>query len=313
MSLAVSGNYYGAGSGVDSYSGTFIPTIWSGKLQVKFYAATVFGEIANTDYEGEIKDVGDKVTIRTIPNITVSAYSKGLNLATQVPTNSTLTLNIDQGKYFNVLVDDVDQVQSDIRLMEAFSNDATEQMKISIDTTVLAGVYAGVDAANAGNSAGKISGNIALGTTGTPLAVSKLNVLDVIVDCGTVLDEQNVPETGRWMVIPPWFAARIKKSDLKDAALTGDSVTPIRNGRLGMIDRFTLYVSNNLTKVTDGSVTAFHALAGTKDAITFASQVTKMETLRSTTTFGNIVRGLNVFGYKVVQGVALLDLYCYSA
>jgi hypothetical protein len=310
MSLAVSGNYYGAGAGTDAYTGTFIPTIWSGKLQVKFYLATVFGEIANTDYEGEIKDMGDKVNIRTIPSITVSTYQKGLNLATQVPTNSIITLNINQGKYFNVLVDDVDAVQADIRLMDVFTNDATEQMKIAIDSTVLGGVPASAAAANQGLTAGAISANINLGVAGTPLLVTKINVLDVLVDVGQVLDEQNVPETGRWIVIPPWMAGLIKKSDLKDAAITGDSVSPARNGRLGMIDRFTIYVSNNLTHAVDGSFgQAFSAVAGTKDAITFASQVTKMETLRSTTTFGNIVRGLNVFGYLVAKPEALAFVY----
>lgn len=310
MSLAVSGNYYGAGGGVDSYTGTFIPTIWSGKLQVKFYLATVFGEIANTDYEGEIKDMGDKVNIRTIPSITVSTYQKGLNLATQVPTNAIITLNINQGKYFNVLVDDVDAVQADIRLMDTFTNDATEQMKIAIDTSVLSGVPASAAAANQGLTAGAISTNINLGVAGTPLLVTKINILDVLVDVGQVLDEQNVPETGRWIVIPSWMAGLIKKSDLKDAAITGDSVSPARNGRLGMIDRFTIYVSNNLTNATDGSFgKAFSCVAGTKDAITFASQVTKMETLRSTSTFGNIVRGLNVFGFLVAKPEALVFLY----
>lgn len=312
MSLAVSGNYYGSGAGVDGYTQTFIPTIWSGKLQVKFYLATVFGEIANTDYEGEIKDMGDTVNVRTVPSITVSTYTKGLNLATQVPSTTVVTLLINQGKYFNVLVDDVDAVQADIRLMDAFTNDATEQMKIAIDQTILQGVFAGVDAANAGVAGGAISANINLGVAGTPLAVTKLNVLDVLIDVGQVLDEQNVPETGRWMVIPPWMAGLIKKSDLKDAAITGDSVSPARNGRLGMIDRFTLYVSNNLKSTSEGVGLSFHVLAGTRDAITFASQVTKMETLRSTTTFGNIVRGLNVFGFKTIQGKALVDLYVYK-
>lgn len=311
MSLSVSDNYYGAGSGVDAYTGTFIPEIWSGKLQVKFYKATVLGEISNTDYEGEIKNEGDKVKIRTTPDITISTYSKGLNLSTQVPTNSVITLNIDQGKYFNVLVDDVDAVQSDIGLMENFTNDASEQMKISIDSTVLAGVYSSAASTNKGATAGAISGNIDLGTTAAAVALTKANVLDYIVDCGQALDENNVPESGRWMVIPAWFAGLLKKSDLKDASLTGDSVSPARNGRLGMIDRFTLYLSNQVPTASD-SGTKYHVLFGTKHAITFASQFTKMETLRSTTTFGNIVRGLNVFGYKVVQDKALGDLYCYK-
>lgn len=309
MSVAVSGV---APYGSDVYAGTFIPEIWSGKLQVKFYKATVFGEIANTDYEGEIKGQGDTVHVRTIPDVTISTYTKGLNLATQVPAPSKVDLLINQAKYFNVLVDDVDATQSDIALMETFTNDASEQMKIAIDSQVLAGIFAGADTANKGNTAGAVSANIVLGATGTPVALTKANVMDYIVDCGNVLDEANIPETGRWMVVPSWFAALLKKSDLKDAALTGDSQSPVRNGRLGMIDRFTLYISNQVPSAVDGSVTAYHVMFGTKAAVTYASQFTKMETLRSTTTFGNIVRGLNVFGYKVIQGKALGDLYCYK-
>jgi hypothetical protein len=119
---------------------------------------------------------------------------------------------------------------------------------------------------------------------------------------GQALDEQNVPEDGRWLVIPAFAAAFIKNSDLKQAYLTGDSVSPLRNGKIGMIDRFTIYTSNNL--YTASAKTTL--LAGTRDAVSFASQITNVETLRSTTTFGNIMRGVNVFGFKVVKPEALV-------
>jgi hypothetical protein len=100
------------------------------------------------------------------------------------------------------------------------------------------------------------------------------------------------------------MAGLIKKSELKDASLTGDSQSPLRNGRLGMIDRFTIYVSHNL-KVT--SSTKYSIIAGTKMGFTFASQMTEMETIRSETTFGDIIRGLQVYGYKVVKPEALVE------
>jgi hypothetical protein len=106
-------------------------------------------------------------------------------------------------------------------------------------------------------------------------------VIDLIVDMGTVLDEANCPEQGRFLVIPARMAGLIKKSELKDASITGDSASPIRNGRLGMIDRFTLYTSHNL-KVDSGG--KFNLVAGTKMGFTFASQMTEMETIRSTST-----------------------------
>jgi N4-gp56 family major capsid protein len=300
----------------------FIPEIWSGKLQVKFYKSTVLAEITNNDWEGEIKGSGDKVHIRSIPTITIRDYTKGLNLTNEVPQSTPIELTIDKGKYFSVVVDDVDEVQADVRLMDMFTNDAAEQMKIAIDSDVLNNVAASAAAANKGATAGAISGNINLGAVGAPRAVTSGNVLDAILDAGQALDEQNVPEDGRWLVVSPWFSSLIKRSELRQAYLTGDDTTPLRNGKIGMIDRFTLYVSNNVTKVTDlgsdgaaGGASgaadrdAWNFLAGTRDAISFASQITNVETLRAQSTFGNIVRGLNVYGFKVVKPEALVNLY----
>lgn len=167
MSVAVTGGY-------TQYAGNFIPEIWSGKLQVKFYRSTVLGEITNNDWEGEIKGQGDKVNIRTIPTITVSDYTKGMNLSNQVPTSTPIELNIDKGKYFSVVVDDVDAVQSDIKLMDIFTNDASEQMKIAIDGDVLNAVKAAAATANKGATAGAISGNLNLGTDAAPRADLRL-------------------------------------------------------------------------------------------------------------------------------------------
>jgi P22 coat protein - gene protein 5. len=300
-------------AGVKVESGNFIPAIWSGKLQTKFYKATVLGEITNNDWEGEIKSQGDIVHIRTVPTITVRDYTKGQTLVHERPSSDPISLNIDKGKYFDFVIDDVDKAQADVNMMNMFSDDASEQMKIVIDAQVLGSVIADPDSANMGATAGAISANVNLGVTGTPVGVTKVNVLDFIVDAGQVLDEQNVPEAGRWLVIPPWMAAQIKKSDLKDASLTGDGASVLRNGRLGMIDRFTLYVSNNLTSAVDGSVRAFSMPFGTRDAICFASQMTKVETLRAESTFGDIVRGLNVYGFEVTNPKALGVLYGYKA
>jgi hypothetical protein len=216
---------------------------------------------------------------------------------------------------FGFTCDDIDAYQSDIKLMNTFSADAAEQMKIAIDSDVLDTICADyatvgtIPAANQGATAGVISSSYNLGAAATdaPVQITKANVLEYIVDCGTVLDEQNVPESGRWLLIPSWFANLIKKSDLKDASMTGEGSAVIRNGRLGILDRFTLYQSNNL--YTDNTHNYF-CLFGTNSAITFASQMTKMETLRAESTFGDLVRGLNVYGFKVVVPQALGLLYC---
>ena len=284
-----------------NYSGNFIPEIWSGKLIENFYDSTVLAAIANTDYEGEIRQHGDTVNIRTTPDITIRTYEKGQTLVLENPDKPKLQLVIDKGEYFACVEDDVDKVQSDIVLMDTWSKDASEKMKIKIDQRVLTDILPSISSVNKGATAGRISANINLGTTAAPVAISKTNVLDYLVDLGTVLDEANCPEGERFVVIPAKMAGMIKKSDLKDAALAGDGVSIMRNGRLGMIDRFTIYMSHNLN-VSSGK---FSIIAGHKMGLTFASQMTNMETIRSEVTFGNIIRGLQVYGYKVVKPEAL--------
>lgn len=288
-------------NGAVAYSGNFIPEIWSAKLIENFYDSTVLAAIANTDYEGDIKSMGDTVNIRTTPDLTIRTYEKGMTLAVERPDKPKIQLVIDQGEYFAAIEDDVDKVQADINLMDTWSRDASEKMKIKIDQNVLAGMLTGIAATNKGATAGRISGDIDLGTTAAPLAMTKTNVIDLLVDMGTVLDEANAPEAGRFVVIPAKMAGLIKKSDLKDASITGDGTSIQRNGRLGMIDRFTVYVSHNLNVATG----KFDIVAGHKMGLTFASQMTEMESIRAETTFGNIVRGLQVYGYKVVKGEAL--------
>lgn len=297
--------------GRPNYSGNFIPEIWSGKLIENFYDATVLAAVSNTDYEGEIRNFGDTVNIRQTPEITIRDYVKGQPLTVENPDKPKIQLVIDKGEYFACVEDDVDRVQSDINQMDQWSKDASERMKIKIDTRVLPNIAAGADSFNAGANAGKQSGAFNLGTSANPLVVSAdgasstVSVTDLLVDLGTVLDENNVPEADRFVIIPARMAGLIKKSELKDASLTGDGTSIVRNGRLGMIDRFTLYMSHNLLNDTANGTGGVHIIAGHKMGFTFASQMTNMETIRSETTFGDIIRGLQVYGFKVTKPEAL--------
>jgi hypothetical protein len=309
MAITISGTPWSGANQSPAYHGTFIPEIWSGKLIEKFYAATVLSAITNTDYEGEIKAQGDTVHIRTKPTITIRDYQVNQDLVIERPSSNIVDFTIDNAKYFNEALDDVMEVQSDINMLSMWSDDAAEQMKITIDTDCLSKIDAGVNAANKGATAGKISLNINLGATGAPLTLTPLNVIDTIVDLGTCLDEQNIPETGRWLVINPWVAAMIKKSDLRNASISGDGVSMTRNGRLGMIDRFTMYSSNLLPTATEGAATAFRLFAGHPHGLTFASQITKMETIRSERSFSNMLRGLQVYGFRVLDGIAVAEAY----
>lgn len=291
------------------YSGTFIPTIWSGKLIEKFYDATVLAAISNTDYEGEIKNYGDKVIIRQKPTLTINDYEADGTLSFERPSASTVELAIDEARYFAAVVDDVYEIQADLNMLSLWSDDASEQMKINIDTTVLDGILGAASSTNRGATAGRISGNIDLGVTTSAITLTSSNIIDHIVKMGQCLDENNIPETGRWLILPAWVCSLIKRSELRDASLTGDSVSLARNGRLGMIDRFTLYMSNLLPDENHASLTTdeWGIYAGHSHGLTFASQMSKVETIRAESTFGTILRGLQVFGYKVTDGTALVE------
>jgi hypothetical protein len=306
---------YPAGSiNPDYVAAGFVPEIWSGKLIEKFYAATVLAAITNTDYEGEIKSYGDRVKIRTKPTITINNYLVGGDLTLQRPVGSNTELFIDQGKYFATILDDVIEKQSDINNLSIWADDASEQMKIAVDSDVLNWMHSGntgntpfADSHNRGIAAGIISTNINLGVTGTPLGcvgrnptTGQVEMIDVILRIGQALDEQNIPETGRWIVMPTWASFQIKRSELREVFLSGDQVSILRNGRFGQVDRFTIYASNLLPSGPAASpglaATEWVIYGGHAHGLTFASQLTNVETLRSERTFGQILRGLQVYG-----------------
>jgi hypothetical protein len=299
----------------------FIPEVWSSKILKKFYTQVMATAICNTDHEGEIKGGGDKIYIRTIPDITIFNYQKGMALPKQRPESPDVEMVIDKGKGWNILLDDVDKVQSDIDLLNKFTGDAAQQLKINVDSDLFSGIASDLLAVTApdagvynfGATAGKITAGFDLGVSGTPKQLTKTNVIDLIVDCGTVLDENDIPEEGRWLVLPAWAAGMIKKSDVKDAAMMGDPKSIVRTGMIGGIDRFVVYTSNQIATVaaaTEASgFKSYYALFGTNDAVSFAAQLTKTESLRSTESFDTIVRGLMVYGYKVLKAQALGCLY----
>jgi hypothetical protein len=302
-----------------SYSGAFIPTLWSGKLLAKFYQNTMLSEVTNTDYEGELKNQGDTVRIRLAPSISISDYTVGQTLSYEVPTPIFQDMQVNKGKYFGVQVNDVLAYQSDMNLMNMFTEDAAKQLKIAIENEVFFNSFVteGPAAQNEGATAGKISAAYNLGTDVAPIdQATPENVLKAILRMSTVLDEQNVPEDGRFLVISPF-----------DRHLS----STIRTGKIGMLDRFSVYVSNLLPRgeagkalvaglsatSTGGAVTNAKArrlmVAGTKHATSFAMTINKTEPLRNQTDFGDIVRGLAVYGRKVVKPEAMVTAVVGSA
>jgi len=265
----------------------FIPEVFSKKLQAKFYAQTVLSEVTTNEYEGEISGLGNKVNIRTVPAVTVADYTGSLSYSDV--TSSTIELDINKAKSYAFKVDDILRMQADIDFMNEAAQDAAQNMKIAIEQDVFANVAAGSSLTDINNP------------SNTPATITSSTVLGHILDAGEQLDDNNIPEDGRFMIVNPAVATLIKQSELRQAYLTGDSVSPLRNGFIGKIDRFDMYVSNNLS--TTSGVTS--GLYGHPKAIAYASQMTNTETVRLESSFGDGVRGLAVYGYKVVLPTAI--------
>ena len=274
-------SFFSTGSGANEVN--FIPEVFSKLLQAKFYKQSVLPAISNTDYQGEISGQGDKVIIRTVPAVTINDYAG--TVTNQDLTTGTVEMLIDKAKYYSFKIDDVLKAQADINLLEAASGDAAEGMRIAVETDVLSSVIG--DAT----------------TVGSQTTITSSNILSEILELSTALDELNIPEEGRFLVLSPEFVSLLKQSELRQAYLTGDGTSPLRNGQVGMVDRFTVYQSNMLhtpaTGQTDAGYT--HVLAGHPKAISFASQFTNTETVRLESTFGEAVRGLKVYGSQVVN------------
>lgn len=291
-------------SGIPDYGpgGTvrFIPEVWSGKLVEKFYKTTVFGEIASTDYEGEIAGFGANVIIRTIPDITVSDYVIGAGLTAQYPSRNSVTLAIDKAKSFNVALNTVDSRQSDMDLADIFANDGSMQLRIAADADMLETIPSDVSADNSGTTAGADSNDIDLGSSASPRLISSANATQLWVDMGQVLDEQNVSDEGRWCVIPPWLAAVVKNSDLKIASLAGDGVSILRNGKIGEINGITSYQSRNVLRSTSPAV-ASYVMFGHSAGLTFAAQIVECQMIDNPNDFGYLIRGLMVYGFEAIE------------
>lgn len=322
-----------------SYSGTFIPALWSAKLNAKFYAASTFADCCSHNWEGEISGLGDKVVINNIPSIAINDYVVGGNLNYQVPPPSTTELQIDRAKWYGFAVSDVLEHQAKPNLMDMFSNDAAQQLRVALDSTCWYNTFSNANASNQGTTAGAKSGAFNLGSDTAPIvinAASSANIalaLQKILELASAMDEQNLPDEGRFIVLDPYYRTILMQSNLSQAQFMGDDKSIVRNGLIGTIDRFKVYVSNLLPyKLASGTnwvsgagdETSLSAssyagaktrvvIAGHTSAIAFASQITKTEQLRNPTDFGDVVRGLTVFGHKVVKDTSLFLLKTAAA
>lgn len=299
-------------SGANLAGGVFVPQIYSAKAQAKFYASSVVAQIANTKWEGDIKGGGDKVIIRKVPTINIFDHIVGQNHPVQDVTDESITLLIDKAKGYTFVVPTVDEKQSDMDLINILTSDASEQMKVVVDQSVLQSVYSDVALANTVDWSGSAV-RLGAGTTGIPLAtLTAANALEPLFFAAQALDNQNVPADGRWAVVSPQYANYLKRSDLKQVLTTGDSKSPLRSGLIGEINGMKIYASTNLKNAvgaTSGAPT--EVLVGHTEAIAFASQFMLPEVLPNPFSFGTMCRGLKVYGFKTVKAEALARVLVY--
>lgn len=269
-------------------NGYFVPEIWSGNMLKNYYEQALASEICNHNYEGEIKDKGDKVIIRRDPEVEIRQYYKGLKLETQSVEDEGLEFVIQRGVYFNFPVDDIDRRQSDVPWVQKVTDNASVRIKNHIDKQLFGDVYSSVASGN------QVWNNISMDAD---------DALDLMVDIGVAMDDNFVPDDGnRWVLVPNWLKGLVKKNaTFVDASKMGDGKSMLRTGFIGTIDRTKVYGTTNLYQAS----TYDYILAGHPDAITYATQITKTEKLRNPSTFGDIIRGLQVYDWKVVQPTLL--------
>jgi hypothetical protein len=260
----------------------FIPEIWSKKLLKVFNKTVVMGNLVNRDFEGDIQSAGDVVHVRTFGDVTINDYTRDMTISFQSLTDPMVDLTIDQQKYFAFKVDDLNKAQADINILEGYASRAAIAIRDVVDSRLI-GHYADVD-----------SGNV-IGTDLAPITLTSSNIYSYITQLGEMLDNSNITSEGRNLVITPKFKTMLLQSDeFTRASSLGDNV--IQNGYIGNVAGFAVHVTTN-NPVVSGVV---NLMAFTQDYISFASQVSKVETVRPYNMFADAVKGLYLYGSKVM-------------
>ena len=271
----------------------FIPTIWSARLYDTLKQAHVLPNVVNRDYEGDITSHGDSVKINSIGSINVGDYGKNSTIQLQQLNSAQTILEIDQAKYFNFMVDDIDKAQNKPKVMDAAMREAGYALANTADSH-LAGFQS-----DAGNT-----------VTDITIETNPENTYNVLAAAALALDEANVPREGRWAVVPPFFnRGMVLGGVMEIESGTIDSQFEKVNGFVTRLLGFDILVSNNLEVVGNDTI----GLAGTRRAISYAEQILDMEAFRPHDRFADAVKGLHVYGGKVVDPNALVRLVLRDA
>jgi len=290
----------------------FIPEVWSARLLVNLYNTLVYGNarIINSDYEGEIRNMGDTVRINSIGAVTVGDYTKNTDItAPQTLSDAQATLTITQQKYFNFQVDDIDKFQQFPKMM----NDAMREAAYALANTAdqfIAGLYTDIPSGNWVPSADGTAPSDSTPTsivTGGTIASGEQLAYELLVDASTTLDTNNVPEDGRWAVVPPYFEGYLLKDSRFVAYGTPQNVQNLQGGTVGAMNATTGFIgrvagfdvskSNNVPLATN----AHQVICGHSIGWTWAQQVDSVEAYRPEKRFADAVKGLQLYGAKMTR------------
>lgn len=326
-------------------NGNFSPVIYSKNMQKVFRKSSVVSDITNNDYFGEISNYGDTVRIIKEPEITVSRYARGTKLVSQEIDDEDFTLIIDRSNYFQFAVDDIEEKHSHVNFQSACTDRAGYRLKDHYDRDVLgylagyeydtdAGTWSarttavGTKAESTADSdellathkldreyfGGAAGDSIAMGVSGTYDA-TPLQILNRMI---RLLSLKNVDMDGRWVVVDPVFVEKLMDEDSKFMNHDYQGSEALSNGKVasGKIRGFRMYESNNLPTIGTGPATAdtngssSHygiIVAGHDSAVATAEQINKTESFRATDFFGDVVRGMHLYGRKILRPEALVN------
>ena len=295
-------------------STNFMPAIYSKKVLNFFRKASVVEAITNTDYAGEISAFGDSVKVIKEPVITVDQYERGAAITETALTDTEVTLVVDIANAFKFIVDDIETSMSHVNFKEVAASSAAYALRDAFDAGVIATMFAGVtssapDHLLGGDTTASAASGVLSGTDALGLQHAGTDPLDILARMARLLDDQNVPEEGRWVVAPPSFYEELSQSDSKLLSVDyNGGQGSIRNGLVssGKLRGFSMYKSNNIGAPTnaDGKL-----LAGHMSACCTAQTITSTEVIRDPASFGDICRGLHVYGAKVLRPEALVGAF----
>jgi hypothetical protein len=282
----------------------FIPSVWSARLLENLHNALVYGQVGiiNRDYEGDITDAGSTVRINSIGTVTVSDYVKNTDMASpQVLSDAQIVLTINQAKSFNFQIDDIDTAQQKPKVMNAAMEEAAYALRNVTDQFIASTMIADTLTAN---TIGTFDDSAQLlDTTGS----AGTNAYERIVDLSVFLDQNNVPEANRWVIVPPWVEGLLLKDQRFVSFGTPENRMALTNGMIGRVAGFNVFKSNNVPSVTN-TKTAYAIIAGHGMAVTYADQINKVVAYSPEKRFADAVKGLHLYGAKTVRPYALARL-----